>query len=149
MNKLFIVLLLSSALLLGCLDFLGSKPSPTPVATPAPTVAATATPAPTQAPTLSPTAAPDSTVYAEADKIVIIYGSFTPPAIKVKAGTRVTWENQDGRIHSVRSKEGAPAQFNSFNIPGRQTYSYTFSTAGRYAYYNELGGGAEGVVLVE
>lgn len=147
LNKLVLTALVSAFLLVGCLGF-GQQPkaAPTPAPTIAPTVEPTATPTPTAAPTPAPTATEE---YTETDKVAILYASFQPPAIKVKAGTKVTWENQDGRIHSVRSKEGAPAAFNSFNIPARQTYGYTFETAGRHEYYDEIGGGGSGVVLVE
>ncbi len=147
MNKLVLTALVAAILFIGCLGF-GQQPkaTATPAPTVAPTVEPTATPTATPTPTPAPTAGEEFT---ETDKIAILYANFQPASVKVKAGTKVTWENQDGRIHSVRSKDGARVSFNSFNIPARQTFVYTFETAGRYEYYDEVGGGGSGVVFVE
>lgn len=139
MKQLLVLFAVCSVLLLGCLQ-------PQAQATPAPTapVAAEATVAPTAE------ATPTSTIeIVEADSVVVLYDSFKPANIRVKAGTKVTWENQDGRLHSVKSRESSPESFYSYNIAGRQTWSYTFNKAGTFEYYDDLTNKGEGTVYVE
>src|SRR3989338_6959407 len=112
-NLAIYLMLVSSLLFAGCLFGLIE-----PVATPPPV--ATPTPAPTTAPTAVPTAAvitatPTPDPYTNADKVNILNGRFDPAQIRVKPGTKVTWTNQDGVLHSVKSNPGAPAAFNSYN----------------------------------
>lgn len=58
--------------------------------------------------------------------------AFTPADIDIKAGTTVTWTNLDGVAHTVTGDNGGPS---SGTIEPQGTYSYTFSTAGTYAYH--------------
>jgi plastocyanin len=131
-------------LLAGCLGD-GAQATPTPVATveptPVPTVEITPPPAPTEAPSVEPTP-----VYEETDKVTIIYGGFSPQFIKVAAGTKVTWENQESALHSVDAVDGS---FTSGYIAGRQSWSYTFDTAGTFEYTDETAGGKTGTVVVQ
>ncbi|MFF2809150.1 plastocyanin/azurin family copper-binding protein [Streptomyces sp. NPDC058000] len=59
--------------------------------------------------------------------------AFSPAALKVKVGTRVTWTNQDTDAHTVTSTgSGGPLQ--SAALATHATYSYTFTKPGTYAY---------------
>ena len=58
--------------------------------------------------------------------------SFMPTAIKVKAGTNVTWTNKDEEPHSVVSSE-EPMRSPTLAGPNN-TFSHTFSKPGTYAY---------------
>jgi plastocyanin len=62
-------------------------------------------------------------------------GFFDPTTIDVSTGTTVCWSNQDGWTHTVTSDTGA---FDSGVIGLAQTYSFTFNTAGSYAYHDAL-----------
>ena len=142
MKKLLVLLAVFGLLLAGCLQG-GSQATPTPLvatSTPVATVTATATPQASATPAV---------VIVETDKVVILHAAFEPANIRVRVGTKVTWENQDGVLHSVKSKEGAPESFYSYNIPGRQTYSFTFNKVGTYGYYDDVSSKAEGIVYVE
>jgi plastocyanin len=55
----------------------------------------------------------------------------------VKAGTQVTWKNEDTVAHTVTSDSGA---FDSGNILPGQSWSYTFSQPGKFPYYCTLHG---------
>jgi len=58
--------------------------------------------------------------------------SFMPPAIKVKAGTTVTWTNTDEEPHSVVSSE---EPMRSPTLAGKaNTFSHTFAKPGTYHY---------------
>ena len=58
--------------------------------------------------------------------------SFTPPAIRVKAGTTVTWTNTDEEPHSVVSGE-EPMRSHTLAGPNN-TFMHTFSKPGTYHY---------------
>ena len=62
---------------------------------------------------------------------------FQPVPLAVKAGTRVTWTNNDDIEHTVTS--GTPESRNGrFNSPleGKgATFSFTFTEAGTYPYF--------------
>jgi plastocyanin len=66
--------------------------------------------------------------------------AFTPQTITVKAGTTVTWTNQDSVQHTVTSadsiKVGAnvTSMFDSGLFNQGQTFSFKFTKAGTYFY---------------
>jgi plastocyanin len=55
--------------------------------------------------------------------------AFAPAALTVKAGTRVTWTNQDSDAHTVT---GGPLNSPAMNTGA--TFSFTFTKAGTYKY---------------
>jgi plastocyanin len=59
--------------------------------------------------------------------------AFSPAALKVKAGTTVTWTNQDTDAHTVTSA-GSGGPLHSATLNTRATYRYTFTKPGTYAY---------------
>ncbi len=73
---------------------------------------------------------------------------FTPKKIEVKAGTKVTWTNQDSAVHTVTSDEGAPTTFDSGNLAQGKTYSFTFDKPGTYQYHCEIHVSMKGTVVV-
>ena len=58
--------------------------------------------------------------------------AFNPSTITVTANTTITWTNKDAIAHTVTSDTGV---FDSKTIPANGTFSYTFSTAGKYTYH--------------
>jgi plastocyanin len=103
----------------------GSQTAPTaatttPSATTAP-AAATATAAPTI--TASPTPAP----------AVIEMGDhfFDPAQLTVKVGATVTWKSVGQSTHDLAARDGS---FALGAMSFGQTFSYTFTKAGRYPY---------------
>ncbi len=61
---------------------------------------------------------------------------FRPGTVSVAAGTAVTWNNTDEEAHTITSgKPGAPvAGFDGKVDPG-ESFTFTFSTAGTFAYF--------------
>ncbi len=109
---------------------------------------ATPTPKIGEAPPIFTSPLPNPTDAISTTDVKILYGSFNPQAIRVTVGSTVTWENQDGVIHSITSMPGSTYNFTSGIIGGRQTWSYTFSGPGTYPYYDDTTRQAQGVVYV-
>ena len=58
--------------------------------------------------------------------------TFNPASITVKAGTKVTWTNNDVMTHTVTADD---ASFNSGDISSGGIFSFTFSTVGTFNYH--------------
>jgi plastocyanin len=67
----------------------------------------------------------------------------------VKAGTTVTWTNNDGATHAIASDTGDPAAFSSDPISSGATYSFTFTQPGTYAYHCSIHPSMKGTVIVQ
>jgi plastocyanin len=70
--------------------------------------------------------------------------SFDPWNLEIKTGTTVTWVNEDQLIRHVEHlPTGATDKelFNSGALSKGQTFSYTFTTPGRYMYGDPQHGG--------
>lgn len=75
---------------------------------------------------------------------------FKPDPVRVKAGTTVTWTNEDEILHNVTSGErdepdGTFAK--KLDGPG-SVAQHTFDTPGTYAYHCSIHPGMDGVVVV-
>ena len=82
-----------------------------------------------------------------ADDVAVKIGNFTfgPQEVKVKAGTTVTWTNEDDIPHTVVS----PNAFRSKVMDTDGTYSFTFTTPGTYKYFCSLHPHMTGIIVVE
>ena len=60
--------------------------------------------------------------------------AFNPPNIAVVLGTAVTWVNNDQAPHTATATKPAGA-FDSGTLQPGQSYSFTFTQPGTYAYY--------------
>jgi plastocyanin len=84
--------------------------------------------------------APAGGATATTDKIVIQNFTFAPAATTVKAGTTVTWTNNDSTPHDVTSANGPgtgaaiTSLFTSGELAQGKTFSYTFKKPGTYYY---------------
>lgn len=65
--------------------------------------------------------------------VQIMNFAFAPAALTVKAGTTVTWTNKDSDAHTVTS-QGSGGPLASAALSTGQSYSYTFTKPGTYAY---------------
>lgn len=72
--------------------------------------------------------------------------SFVPTSLTVKAGTTVTWTNNDSTSHTVTSLTGS--ELSSGTLGVGQTYSHTFTTAGTYQYHCTIHTSMTGTVIV-
>ncbi len=67
---------------------------------------------------------------------------FKPRTLTVQAGTTVKWGNEGKHEHTVTADNGA---FGSGDLESGDTFSFTFSKAGTYAYHCKYHGAAGGV----
>lgn len=68
-----------------------------------------------------------------AERSVNIQGSaFSPQSLQVANGDTVTWTNSDALAHSVKSTAGF---FDSPTLGSGQSFSFTFTQQGSYAYF--------------
>lgn len=120
----------------------GGAPSQPAASAPLATTAATATAA-------TSTPAPTASAAPTAAAALIEMGDhfFEPAQLTVKVGTTVTWKSVGQSTHDLAARDG------SFKDPGMsfgQTFTYTFTRAGRYPYVcmQHEGDGMVGVVTV-
>jgi amicyanin len=71
--------------------------------------------------------------------------TFAPQELRVKAGTKVTWTNEDDIPHTVVS----PPQVRSQPLDTDQTFSFTFTRPGTYKYFCSLHPHMTGSIVVE
>jgi plastocyanin len=74
-----------------------------------------------------------TTAPAGGNAVAIKNFAFAPAALRVRAGTTVTWTNQDGDAHTVTSQGQGP--LHSAALQTGATFSYTFTTAGTFKYF--------------
>jgi len=88
-----------------------------------------------------------ATPVSAADATVVKIGNFTfgPQELKIKAGTTITWTNEDDIPHTVVS----PNNFRSKVLDTDGTYSFTFTTPGTYKYFCSLHPHMTGTIVVE
>ena len=86
-------------------------------------------------------------VPARADDVAVKIGNFTfgPQDLKVKAGTTVTWTNEDDIPHTVVSVNN----FRSKPLDSEDKFSFTFTTPGTYKYFCSLHPHMTGTIVVE
>lgn len=74
--------------------------------------------------------------------ISILNYAFDPANLTVKAGTTVTWVNNDSVPHKVvpvsGSSDAIASGFGSANLSQGDTYSFTFNSAGTVDYYCQI-----------
>ena len=73
--------------------------------------------------------------------------AFGPVALTVKAGTTVTWVNQDDAPHTVVS--GNHATFKSKVLDTGESFAFTFTQPGEYPYFCSLHPHMVGKVVVQ
>jgi len=72
--------------------------------------------------------------------------AFDPSTITVTTGTTITWTNKDAIGHSVTSDNGV---FDSGILNPNETFSYTFNTAGTFAYHCKVHSSMTASVIVK
>jgi plastocyanin len=80
--------------------------------------------------------------------------AYAPNPVKVQPGTKVTWTNVDGAIHTITSgKDAKDANsgkvFDSKTIAPKKSFSFKFDKAGTYDYYCALHPAMVGKVTVK
>jgi amicyanin len=90
----------------------------------------------------------DTNQIAAKSSITISNMAYSPATLTVKAGTKVTWTNQDGVAHSVTSSDGSSMAFDSGLLGKGQTYTLTFTQPGTYDYHCSVHPFMKGTVVV-
>lgn len=71
---------------------------------------------------------------------------FLPQDVKAKVGQKITWTNNDSFAHTVTARSGA--KFDSGDVNGGATYSFTPTKAGKIAYVCTIHPGQDGTITV-
>jgi plastocyanin len=106
---------------------------------------------PTAAPVVvAPTTAPAANTPASAPagtevKVQIANFAFSPSTLDIKVGTTVTWTNEDSAPHTVTANDGS---FASNDLNQGASFSFTFTTAGTYAYHCGVHPGMKATITV-
>jgi len=69
--------------------------------------------------------------------------AFNPVFLTIKAGTTVTWTNNDSAPHQIKSDN-----FNSSLLNKGEKYQFTFSSAGEYDYSCAIHTSMKGKIIV-
>jgi plastocyanin len=115
----------------------GGSTSPT-----ATTNTVTSTPTSSNA-TPTPTATSPSS---SAPSVSIANFSFSPATLTVSVGTKVTWTNNDSVTHTVTAVQGA---FDSNDLSPGNSFSFTFTKAGTYAYHCKIHASMMATIIVK
>jgi plastocyanin len=79
-------------------------------------------------------------------QVTIDQFTFTPGRVIVKAGTTVTWINDDDIPHTVAS---SGKLFKSKTLDTKDKFSFTYKTPGNYEYFCSLHPHMTGAIVVE
>jgi plastocyanin len=71
---------------------------------------------------------------------------FSVSSLNVKAGTTVTWTNDDNTSHTVTADDNS---FSSGNLKAGETYKHTFSDVGTYPYHCNLHTSMKASIVVD
>jgi plastocyanin len=74
--------------------------------------------------------------------------TFKPKNVEIGVGDTVTWKNTDDVPHTATSKDD-PQTFDSGALDTDDTYSFTFSKPGKYAYYCKVHPHMTGTIIVK
>lgn len=80
--------------------------------------------------------------------VTILNFAFTPQDLTIKAGTTVTWVNNDSAAHKLALSSGDASGFGSANLANGQTYSYTFTKTGTVNYFCQIHPMMKGTITV-
>ena len=93
-----------------------------------------------------PPEAAATTAAAMAPQVTLAQATFGPATLTIRAGTTVTWVNNDGDLHTVTSSQGL---FASPGLDPGDTFAYRFSAAGTYPYFCALHPHMKGTIVVQ
>jgi plastocyanin len=82
----------------------------------------------------------------EGAQVVIKDFMFAPMAVKIRAGSRVTWTNKDDEPHNVVSDSGL---FRSSALDTDENFSFTFDEPGTYRFVCSIHPRMVGTITVE
>ena len=92
------------------------------------------------------TAVGPATSTAGGPQVIMKNIAYVPATLTIKVGQTVTWVNQDSVQHDVVANKG---EFKSGLFGQGSTFSFTFTTAGTYAYYCSIHPHMLGTIIVQ
>jgi len=92
------------------------------------------------------TALPAASAHVAETEVKIDNFAFAPHRVVVKAGTTVTWINDDDIPHTIAS---STKLFKSNALDTKDKFSFTFTTPGAYEYFCSLHPHMTGTIVVE
>jgi plastocyanin len=92
------------------------------------------------------TALPAASAHVAETEVKIDNFAFAPQRVVVKAGTTVTWINDDDIPHTIASSSKS---FKSNALDTKDKFSFTFTTPGTYEYFCSLHPHMTGTIVVE
>jgi len=90
----------------------------------------------------SPTPGPTSAPIA----VKIVNFAFSPQKVVIPVGGSVTWTNSDDVAHTATASDNS---FDSGNLANGQSFTHTFSKAGKYAYICSYHPNMTGTIVVQ
>lgn len=78
--------------------------------------------------------------------ITVTPNGFVPDVIMITPGTKITWVNKSGTTANIKSD--SYTQLNLGNFSQNNSVSFTFSTGGRFSYYNGTNPTQHGTIVV-
>ena len=103
------------------------------------------TSSPASSATASPAASPAASPVA-GEKVTIANFAFTPPILKIAAGTDVTWTNMDSVAHTVTSDD--KTTFASDPLQQTDHFTFHFAHPGTFDYHCSIHPSMMGQVIV-
>ena len=97
--------------------------------------------------TMAPSSAAAAAAPVATNEVAIKDFAFAPGTVTVKAGTTVTWTNNDQDPHTVTST-GTGGPLKSATMQNGEKYTYTFTTAGTFEYLCTIHPFMTGTVVV-
>jgi amicyanin len=124
----------------------------TPAATPTTGTTSTTAATPTTGTTSTPTAT--ATQAGNAQTVMIISSgsfAFSPATLTIKVGTTVIWKNTTAAPHTVTSDDGKTFDSGMANPIAAQggTFSFTFTSAGTFAYHCSIHPFMKATIIVQ
>ncbi|MBV9486522.1 MAG: cupredoxin family copper-binding protein [Frankiaceae bacterium] len=84
---------------------------------------------------------------ASGNTVTIQSFQFHPATLTVKAGTKVTFTNEDGTPHTATANPGS--SFDSGSLSKGQSFTFTFSKPGTYTYICNFHQTMKGTIVVQ
>ena len=93
-------------------------------------------------------AAPAPAKQATRNEVTIKDLRYSPAVLKIRAGEKVVWINQDDSDHTVVSDDPDDKDFRSDNLGHGDTFSHTFKKAGKFPYHCKYHPRMKGIIIV-
>jgi plastocyanin len=87
--------------------------------------------------------------YAQTSAVTINNFAFSPDNMTVKAGTAVTWTNDDNVPHQIVADAADQPDLKSDILYTGQTYNYIFNKAGTFGYHCQIHPSMKATITVQ